>query len=55
MTKGANGANVTMPCLLRVETKPNVNLIRVTVHSGHSTVSEALLNAITKAFGATEA
>lgn len=44
----ATGANVTMPCLVRVETKPNVPMFRISVHSGHSTVSEALLHTVTE-------
>jgi len=41
------GANVTMPCLVRVETKPGVPMLRITVHSGHATVSDALMHTIT--------
>ncbi len=54
-TKNAHGQNVTMPCLLRVETKPGVPMFRVTVHTGHQTVSEALIHAITAVTGAQEA
>lgn len=46
-TKNAAGANVTMPCLVRVETKPGLAFVRITVHSGHATVSDALMQAIT--------
>lgn len=53
-TKNAAGANVTMPCLVRVETKPNVAMFRITVHSGHATVSEALLQTITAVLAAKE-
>jgi hypothetical protein len=53
-TKAASGAFVTMPCLLRVETKPNMNVIRFTIHSGHPAVSEALLHSLTKALNAAE-
>jgi hypothetical protein len=53
-TKNAAGANVTMPCLVRVETKPNVAMFRITVHSGHSTVSDALMQAITAVLNAKE-
>jgi hypothetical protein len=46
-TKNAAGAHVTMPCLVRVETKPGVAMFRITVH-------EALLHAITTVLNAKE-
>jgi hypothetical protein len=52
-TKNAQGAYVTMPCLVRVETK-GVALFRVTVHSGHATVSDALMQAVTAVLNAKE-
>ena len=45
-TKNAAGANVIMPCLVRVETKPGVPIIRITVRSGHQTVSDALIHTV---------
>jgi len=53
-TKNAAGAFVTMPCLVRVETKPNLPMFRLTVHSGHSTVSDALMHTITYLLNAKE-
>ena len=53
-TKNAAGANVTMPCLVRVETKPGVPMFRITVHSGHQTVSDALMHTITAILNAKE-
>jgi hypothetical protein len=53
-TKNAAGTYVTMPCLVRVETKPNVPMFRITVHSGHATVSEALMQSITTVLNAKE-
>lgn len=52
-TKNAQGAYVTMPCLVRVETK-GVAMFRVTVHSGHATVSDALMQAVTAVLNAKE-
>jgi hypothetical protein len=53
-TKAANGTNVTMPCLVRLETKPNIPMIRITVHSGHPSVSESLLHSISTILNAKE-
>jgi hypothetical protein len=51
-SKNAQGAFVTMPILIRVETKPG--MFRATVHSGHQSVSDAVLHALTIASGAHE-
>lgn len=53
-TKNAAGANVVMPCLVRVETKPNVAMMRITVRSGHQTVSDALIHTIAAVLNARE-
>lgn len=53
-TKNAQGTNVTMPCLVRIETKPNIPMLRITVHSGHATVSDALLHTISAVLNAKE-
>jgi len=53
-TKSANGAYVTMPAMARFETKPGVPMFRLTVHSGHQSVSDALVNAITTVLAAKE-
>jgi len=46
VTKDKNGNNVTMPCLIRIETKDNLSVFRVTIHSGHKGVSEGLMNSV---------
>lgn len=53
-TVGSNGKRVTPPCLVRVETKPNAKVFRMTVHSGHLQVSHGLVSSITKMLGAQE-
>jgi len=51
-SKNAGGAYITMPVLIRVETKAAA--YRLTVHSGHMTVSEAVVDAIQHATGSHE-
>jgi len=48
------GKPITIPCLIRVETKPNMNLFRCTVRTGHRLVSEALLQSMTSVMNASE-
>lgn len=48
------GGFVSVPCMLRIETKPGSQAFRVTVHSAHAGVSAALLNAVTQVFNAAE-
>jgi hypothetical protein len=48
-TKTPAGTFVTMAAMLRVETKSGMPVVRLTVHSGHQMVSEALMNAATNA------
>lgn len=43
---------ITIPCLVRIETKPNMPVFRVTVRSGHRLVSEALLAYVTTVMNA---
>jgi len=45
-TKTAAGAAVNIPVMIRVETRPNVFVARVTVNSGHAGVAEAFLKAL---------
>jgi len=45
-TRGKDGNPVTMLVLVRFETKAGLNAFRVTVHSGHKSVSESVLSAI---------
>ena len=51
-SKNASGAAITMPILMRVETKPG--MYRATVHSGHSSVSEAVIQAFALVTGSKE-
>jgi hypothetical protein len=53
-TKDANGNLVTIAILLRVETKAGMNVIRISIRSGHKQVSDAVLASVTTLFGATE-
>jgi len=53
-TKDPSGNLVSMACLLRVETRPGVNAVRVTVRSGHAQVSTSLMHAVSSVFGASE-
>jgi len=53
-TKGNDGNLVYIPILLRVETKPGANVIRISIRSGHKSVSEAVLFSVTTLFGAAE-
>jgi len=52
-TKGADGQFVSIACYLRIETKEGVPMFRVTLHSGHAAVSNALSEAVNKAFHST--
>jgi AP-2 complex subunit alpha len=51
-SKNPQGAFITMPVLVRVETKPG--MFRATVHSGHQAVSDAVLHSLTIASGTHE-
>jgi len=51
-TKAPDGQFVNIACYLRMETKEGVPMVRVTVHSGHQSVSSALSDAITRVFHA---
>lgn len=53
-TKTPAGTFVTMPAMIRIETKSGMNVVRITIHSGHQLVSETLLAAITAALGLKE-
>jgi len=55
VTKDASGQYVTMACLLRLETRPNVDLVRVTIRAGHASVSDALLAAVSRILNASPA
>lgn len=44
--KGPNDQNITIPCLMRFETKPGTKFVRVTVRSGHRGVSTGLVACI---------
>ena len=51
-SKNAQGGNVTMPILMRVESK--TGMYRATVHSGHISVSEAVVQAFALVTGSKE-
>ena len=51
-SKNPSGANITMPILMRVETKSG--MYRATVHSGHISVSEAVVQAFALVSGSKE-
>ena len=51
-SKNASGAAITMPILMRVETKSG--MYRATVHSGHQSVSEAVIQAFALVTGGKE-
>jgi len=53
-TKNESGQPVTMACFLRIETKPNMALVRVTAHAGHKSVSVALISSFALLMGGTE-
>jgi hypothetical protein len=53
-TKDPQGNLVSIPLLLRVETKAGMNVIRISIRSGHKQVSDAVLAAVTILFAATE-
>lgn len=44
--------NVKMPAYVRLETRPNINMIRLTVRSGHKTLSDSLFRTLKKFFNA---
>jgi len=46
-TKDKNGNMISMPVLARVETRDNLNVFRVTIHSGHKSLSEAIMASFT--------
>ncbi len=50
--KGPNDQNITIPCLLRFETKPGTKFVRVTVRSGHRGVSTGLVQNASVLLGA---
>jgi AP-2 complex subunit alpha len=51
-TEGANGQKVTMPVMIRLETKPNIDMVRLTIRSGYKVVSEGMLHAFLSVFQA---
>jgi len=46
-TKDKNGNPISMPVLARVETRDNLNVLRVTIRSGHKSLSEAIMASFT--------
>lgn len=52
-TKNPEGHNVVIAILARIETIPNNNKIRVTVHAAHQQVSSAVMKAVQALFRAT--
>jgi len=46
VTKDKNGNNVSMVCLIRIETKENLSVFRVNIHAGHKGVSEGLMASV---------
>lgn len=54
-TKDASGNPVTMPCFIRVETRPGMNIIRVSIRSPHPQVTSALLHAVATTYAAENA
>jgi len=41
-----NRNNVKMPCYIRLETRPNINVVRLTIRSGHESLSSALFRSL---------
>jgi len=54
VTRSENGQPVTIPCFLRIETKPGIPLIRFTAHSGHKLVSQGLAASVVSITSAQE-
>jgi len=54
IAKNETGQPLTVPCFLRIETKPNIPLFRITAHSNHKLVSSALVSAFAYVSGSVE-
>jgi len=54
ITRTENGQFKTIPCFLRIETKPNMPLLRLTAHAGAKSVSQGLITSLTLLLNAQE-
>jgi len=54
ITRTDNGQFKTIPCFLRIETKPGMPLLRITAHAGTKPVSQAIINSLTLILNAQE-
>jgi len=54
ITRTENQQFKTIPCFLRIETKPNIPLLRITAHAGIKSVSQAIINSLTLILNAQE-